>query len=153
MMRRIVNLLKGEVTGRVESGFPERVLNLCAEYGITFWDLNWESPVAFTFTTTRRDWKRLRKLTKRIDCDMTAVSWKGTPFFLGRMRRRVALWGTLAAGVLLLHEYASVTIAYYRRQFRTIVILIASMMLLLPDVWTPGPDSGLSALYNGIYVV
>ncbi len=36
----------------------------------------------------------------------------------------------LAAGVLLLHEYASVTIAYYRRQFRTIVILIASMMLL-----------------------
>ena len=58
--------------------------------------------MAFTFTTTRRDWKRLRKLTKRIDCDMTAVSWKGTPFFLGRMRRRVALWGSLAAGVLLL---------------------------------------------------
>ena len=32
--------------------------------------------------------------------------------------------------VSMLHEYASVTIAYYRRQFRTIVILIASMMLL-----------------------
>ena len=102
MMKRIVNLLKGEVTGRVESGFPERVLNLCAEYAVAFWDIRWESPVAFTFTTTRRDWKRLRKLTKRIDCDMTAVSWKGTPFFLGRMRRRVALWGSLAAGVLLL---------------------------------------------------
>ena len=102
MMKRIVNLLKGEVTGRVESGFPERVLNLCAEYAVAFWDIRWEAPVAFTFTTTRRDWKRLRKLTKRIDCDMTAVSWKGTPFFLGRMRRRVALWGSLAAGVLLL---------------------------------------------------
>ena len=102
MMKHVVNLLKGEVTGRVESGFPERVLNLCAEYAVAFWDIRWESPVAFTFTTTRRDWKRLRKLTKRIDCDMTAVSWKGTPFFLGRMRRRVALWGSLAAGVLLL---------------------------------------------------
>ena len=95
MLRHVVNLLKGEVTGRVESGFPERVLNLCAEYGITFWDLNWESPVAFTFTMARRDWKRLRKLSRRIDCDMTAVEWKGTPFFLGRLRHRYGLWVTL----------------------------------------------------------
>ena len=28
MLKHLVNLLKGEVTGRVESGFPERVLNL-----------------------------------------------------------------------------------------------------------------------------
>ena len=95
MLQHVVNLLKGEVTGRVESGFPERVLNLCAEYGITFWDLNWESPVAFTFTMARRDWKRLRKLSRRIDCDMTAVEWKGTPFFLGRLRHRYGMWVTL----------------------------------------------------------
>ena len=95
MLRHVVNLLKGEVTGRVESGFPERVLNLCAEYGIVFWDLNWESPVAFTFTMARRDWKRLRKLSRRIDCGMTAVEWRGTPFFLGRLRRRYGLWVTL----------------------------------------------------------
>ena len=60
MLTRIVNLLKGQVTGRVESGFPERVLNLCAEYGIAFWDLRWESPVAFSFTLTRRDRKSTR---------------------------------------------------------------------------------------------
>ena len=95
MLQKLVNLLKGEVTGRVESGFPERVLNLCAEYGVAFWNLSWESPVAFTFTMTRRDWKRLRRLTKRIDCEMSAVSWRGTPFFLGRMRYRVGLWATL----------------------------------------------------------
>ena len=102
MMSHVVNLLKGEVTGRVESGFPERVLNLCAEYGVAFWDLRWESPVAFTFTLARRDWKRLRRLSKRVDCDLTAVSWKGTPFFLGRMRRRYALWVTLALGLAAL---------------------------------------------------
>ena len=95
MLKHLVNLLKGEVTGRVESGFPERVLNLCAEYGIVFWDLSWESQVAFTFTMTRRDWKRLRRLSRRIDCDMAAVRWKGTPFFLGRIRRRYGLWVTL----------------------------------------------------------
>ena len=97
MLRRMVNLLKGVVTGRVESGFPERVLNLCAEYGVAFWDLCWESPVAFTFTMTRRDWKRLRRLTRHIDCEMAAVRWRGTPFFLGRMRYRVGLWVTLLA--------------------------------------------------------
>ena len=96
MLKHLVNLAKGEVTGRVESGFPERVLNLCAEFGVVFWDLTWESPVAFTFTMTRRDWKRLRRLSKRIDCDMTPVDWKGTPFFLGRIRYRYGLWITLA---------------------------------------------------------
>ena len=102
MLKHLVNLAKGEVTGRVESGFPERVLNICAEYGIVFWDLRWASPVEFTFTMTRRDWKRLRRLSRRIDCDMTAVNWKGAPFFLGRIRRRYGLWVTLGACVALL---------------------------------------------------
>ena len=50
MLKEMTNLLKGEVTARVESGFPERVLNLCGEYGLTFWDLRWENAAAFTFT-------------------------------------------------------------------------------------------------------
>ncbi len=95
MLKHLVNLVKGEVTGKVESGFPERILNLCAEYGITFWDLRWSSPVEFTFTMTRRDWKRLRRLSKKIDCDLTAMEWRGTPFFLGRIRYRYGLWVTL----------------------------------------------------------
>lgn len=102
MLKHLVNLVRGEVTGRVESGFPERVLNLCAEYGIVFWDLNWASPVEFTFTMTRQDWKRLRRLSHRIDCDMTAVEWKGTPFFLGRIRRRYGLWVTLGICTVLI---------------------------------------------------
>lgn len=92
MMKHIVNLLKGEVTARVVSGFPERVLNLCAEYGLAFWDVNWVSPVEFTLTTSRRDWKKLKRLTRKMDCDLTAVGWRGTPFFLGRLRHRYALW-------------------------------------------------------------
>ena len=102
MLKTITNLLRGEVTGRVESGFPERVINICAEYGIQFWDLRWESGVSFTFTMNRRDWKRLRRLSRRLDCDMTAVSWRGTPFFLGRMRHRYGLWITLGTCMTLL---------------------------------------------------
>jgi len=102
MLKHVVSLIAGEVTGRVESGFPERVLNLCAEYGIVFWDLSWESPVAFTFTMSRRDWKRLRRLSRHIDCDLSAVGWRGTPFFLGRIRYRYALWVTLGICVVSL---------------------------------------------------
>ncbi len=102
MLREMVDLLRGQVTGRVESGFPERVLNLCAEYGVRFWDLRWESAAAFTFTLTRRDWKRLRRLTARLDCDLTAVRWRGTPFFLGRLRHRYGLWITFGLCALAL---------------------------------------------------
>ncbi len=102
MLKHITNLLKGEVTARVESGFPERVLNICAEYGLAFWDLTWESGVSFTFSLTRRDWKRLRRLSRRLDCDLAALSWRGTPFFLGRLRHRYGLWITLGICTLAL---------------------------------------------------
>ena len=102
MLKHITNLLKGEVHARVESGFPERVLNICAEYGLAFWDLTWESGVSFTFSLTRRDWKRLRRLSKRLDCDLYALSWRGTPFFLGRLRHRYGLWITLGLCTLAL---------------------------------------------------
>lgn len=102
MLKHITNLLKGEVTARVESGFPERVLNICAEYGILFWNLKWESGVSFTFSLTRKNWKRLRRLSRRLDCDLTALSWRGTPFFLGRLRHRYGLWITLGLCTLAL---------------------------------------------------
>lgn len=103
MLKHVTNLLKGQVTARVESGFPERVLNLCGEYGVRFWALEWESEVAFTFTLARRDWKRLRRITRNLDCRLQAVSWRGTPFFLGRLRLRYGVWiplGALMAALL-----------------------------------------------------
>ena len=59
MLQQAVNYWKGHVTLRVESGFPERVLNLCAARQIAFWDLCWETPLSFTFTMTRKDFRRL----------------------------------------------------------------------------------------------
>ena len=91
MLQRTVNFWKGEVTLRVESGFPERVVNLCAARGIPFWDLRWESPVAFTFTMTRRDFARLRRAAERLDCVIRVERRAGLPFFLGRFRRRYVL--------------------------------------------------------------
>ena len=48
-MDRAARLLRGTLRVRVESAFPERVLNLCGAHGIAFSDLRWESASALSF--------------------------------------------------------------------------------------------------------
>lgn len=90
-MRGLVNRLRGLVRVRVECAFPERVLNLCGEWELAFWDLQWESPTAFTCSLSRKDCRALRQAAERLDCALTVVHTAGAPFFLGRLRRRAAL--------------------------------------------------------------
>ena len=97
MLNQIVNRLQGQVRIRVETPFPERVLNLCGARNLAFWDMAWESDTAFTCRMSRRDFYALRRAVKQLDCTLTVVRKEGVPFFLGRFRRRHAL----AAGALL----------------------------------------------------
>ena len=97
MLNQIVNRLQGQVRIRVETPFPERVLNLCGARNLAFWDMEWESETAFTCRLNRRDYYALRRAVKQLDCRLTVVRKEGVPFFLGRFRRRHAL----LAGCLL----------------------------------------------------
>ena len=102
MLNQIVNRLRGQVCVRVETPFPERVLNLCGARSLAFWDMVWESETAFTCRLSRRDFAALRRAAKKLDCTLTAVRREGAPFFLGRFRRRHALAAGLAlCGTLL----------------------------------------------------
>ena len=58
MLRQAVNQLRGQVRVRVETSFPERVLNLCGARNLAFWDLEWESTTVFFCTLSRRDLRR-----------------------------------------------------------------------------------------------
>lgn len=91
MLRKIVNRLQGQVRVRVEAAFPERVLNLCGARNLSFWDLEWEGPTAFTCRLSRRDWHSLRRAAKHLDCTLTPVGREGVPYFVGRFRKRYAL--------------------------------------------------------------
>nr|WP_325213373.1 sporulation protein YqfD [uncultured Oscillibacter sp.] len=91
MLTALVNRLRGQVRIRAECAFPERVLNLCGAQDLAFWDLEWESPTAFTCRLSRRDWKRLREAGKHLDCTFSVVGLEGAPYFLLRFRRRQAL--------------------------------------------------------------
>ena len=41
MLKRMVNALRGSVRLEVSGAFPERFLNLCAQRGIVFWNVEW----------------------------------------------------------------------------------------------------------------
>ena len=102
MLNQIVNRLQGQVRIRIESAFPERMLNLCGARNLAFWDLEWENPTTFTCRVSRQDYYALRRAVKNMDCTLTVVKKEGVPFFLGRFRRRqVLLAGLALCGMLL----------------------------------------------------
>ena len=102
MLQQAVNFCKGHVTVRVESGFPERVLNLCAARQIKFWDLQWETPLSFTFTMTRRSFRSLREHREKLGAEMQVVGREGLPYFVRRFRRRYVLVAGLGMCALAL---------------------------------------------------
>ena len=91
MMRRLVNGLRGQVTLRVESPFPERILNLCGEHGIAFWDLSWEGGNCFTCRISRTDLAAFRRAVEKAECVATPLRRQGAPYFLKRLLGRPAL--------------------------------------------------------------
>ena len=98
MYRKTVNYLRGIVRLRVESSYPERVINLCAAHGVPFWDLQWESETVFHVRTTRHSLPLLRQITQAVECTVTTQEERGAPVLLRRGKRRYALM----AGALLL---------------------------------------------------
>lgn len=61
MYKAVLNFLRGQVLVHIESGCPERVVNLCAGAEVPFWDVRWLSPVELTLRTTRRGLAQVRQ--------------------------------------------------------------------------------------------
>jgi similar to stage IV sporulation protein len=96
MWNRIIHKVQGQTWIRVESAFPERVLNLCGARNLAFWDLSWESATTFTCRVSRQDYAVLRRAVKHLDCTLTVLQKEGVPFFLKGFRRRRGLLAGLA---------------------------------------------------------
>ena len=62
-MQAIINFLRGSVLFTVTGAFPERFLNLCAQAGVGFWDLEWLDPHTLRLRVSRRDARRVGPLT------------------------------------------------------------------------------------------
>ena len=96
MVQKGINFLRGSVQVEVTGAFPERFLNLCAQEGIGFWELELPDSHTLRLRVSRRDVKRLDALARRVMCEVTVRARAGMPFFLAQFRRRYALLVGLA---------------------------------------------------------
>ena len=89
-MKSLINLIQGVVEITARGSFPERLINLCAQQGVAFWDLNWQDECALTLKLRRWELGQLRELAERAGCTVCVNKGLGLPFFLGRFRKRYA---------------------------------------------------------------
>ncbi|OUN84190.1 sporulation protein [Flavonifractor sp. An52] len=108
MLLRLVNALRGSVRLEVEGAFPERFLNLCAQRGILFWNVEWMEATRLRLTVTRRGSRQAAALGERTLCTVTPAGRSGMPYFLARFKKRYAFWvgmGLSMAAVCVLSSF------------------------------------------------
>lgn len=101
MYKAAVNFLRGQVLVHIESGCPERVVNLCAGAEVPFWDVQWLSPVELTLRTTRRGLAQVRRAAEQVGASATVRREQGAPLLARRLRRRYVLLAAALLTVLL----------------------------------------------------
>lgn len=99
-MRSLVNYARGWVRLVASGPFPERLLNLCAQRGVTFWGVEWLDGQTLRLTLLRRDMGKLEELALRAGCSVDIEHKAGLPAFLARFRRRYAFLVGLSCSVL-----------------------------------------------------
>lgn len=89
-MQNMVNYARGWVRLQAVGAFPERLLNLCAQHGVTFWAVEWRDGQTLALTVLQGHLGRVRELAPRAGCDLTVEEQAGVPSILTRFRKRYA---------------------------------------------------------------
>ena len=87
-VRQIINLIRGSVRLTVTGDFPERFLNLCAQEGVDFWNVDQPESQLLYLTVAWTQRKDLEDLAERTGCVITQGERRGAPPFLLRFRKR-----------------------------------------------------------------
>lgn len=90
-MQKIINFFLGYVCVRIKSSYPERLLNLCAKFGVAFWDMSNEALDMMTVKMTVKSFRKLPEIARRTGCNVHIIKKYGVPFFINRFRKRKAL--------------------------------------------------------------
>ena len=98
-MQKWVDFLGGHARLRLTGVFPERFLNICAENGLRFWDVERPDGCTVELSMELRHARRAGPYAKRACCEMEILSRRGAPPFLWRFRRRFALISGMAAAL------------------------------------------------------
>lgn len=97
-MKKAVNFFRGSIRVSVECPYPERLINVCAQNDIEFWDLKRLSPTTVHITMLLGGYRKLRAQAEKAGFEIRQVEKSGVPFFLWKIRKRYVL----VAGMLLM---------------------------------------------------
>ncbi len=73
--------------------FPERLMNVCAQNGISFWALEWRDGHTLSMTVRQEDRKQLWKLAERVGCTVETEGEPGPARLSGPLPHPVCLSG------------------------------------------------------------
>lgn len=145
-MRKIINFFRGSVELVITGPFPERFLNLCAQAGIPFWNIQWLEGGGVRITVSRWEAKRAAALGERAGCAVERVKFSGVPAFLERFQKRYALLAGMAlslAAVCVLSRFILWVEVSGNTTVPTAEIVTALRRLgLRPGAYGPGIDEG-----------
>ena len=83
-----LNYIFGFVNIKVESFYLERFINICISKNIFLWNIKRNKSSILYASISIRDYKRLRKITKKTKSIVKIEAKKGLPFILHKYRKR-----------------------------------------------------------------
>lgn len=101
-MEKLYKLARGTVRLEISGAEPQKLLNLCAENGIEFWDALPLDDFTVRITCYASSYPDIRTQAARSGCELRLVYSKGGKRIAAAVKRRYALCALLLAGVLLL---------------------------------------------------
>ncbi len=146
-MQKLIQILRGFVWIEAAGAYPERLINLCAQNGISFWKVEWKSETCLRLCVFFQDHVRVQELAARAMCEITVLRRHGVPVFLLRLRKRYALFVGLFlffASVLVLSRFILVIEVTGNERVGTDAILRELERAgVRPGVYGPSVDTGI----------
>lgn len=95
--------VRGYVKISIKGAALERLVNRAVIGGVSMWDVKRLSAGVLEAYVDVRGFRRLRSMTRGLDCSVALIEKRGLPFFFNRNRARpVLLWGWLAVAAAAL---------------------------------------------------
>ena len=99
---RISDRIRGTVYAELRAAYPERLLNACAEHGLSLWNVERLDACTIRFFAQEKDWGRIQELGVSSQAELTLLDRRGGSRDRRLLRRRWPLLGALLLAAALL---------------------------------------------------
>lgn len=88
LVKLLLKLIFGYVRIEVEGYYVERFLNICNQQKILVWNLKRKNRIKIYLNIGIKDFKRIIKISRKVNCKIKIINKKGIPFILNRYKKR-----------------------------------------------------------------